>query len=428
MASSQNNLALALMGIGQQLPSMIRNNRDYKRELALDPLRRKLLESQTKGADLSNDKTAMDLAMGQDEIDTKAAANSALGETINAMNTQNLYDKLPETIRDPDYQKKPIRDIAMDTGLPKYAGDPNVKQFTSDFIEKPEANAIARDKIDKLGKGGGTNVWSQKNSLYQNHPEAVENLARQLERLHNNGKLDDDIYEQNKNRLIVDPASVDIAMAEYLMKPAIAANTITAQTAPKVNQEYALIAPKAATTEATTGAGENTKRKIQSDNPILSENQGGALQDAYAAVGYLNEMKDAITKGNVDWFDQTIAGEIKNPKMNNARNQIVEIVGRKRSGAAISESEWKNFQNQVLNKNYLLTDAGKQEALNNLDNYLDRFYGAGVTTTGNEDWFNNYKSKAKSARAKAEPAPTPATPTKASSYLDEIRARRAAKK
>lgn len=170
----------------------------------------------------------------------------------------------------------------------------------------------------------------------------------------------------------------------------------------KIADEYALAGPKAYTESVTTEAGEMTKRGIQSNNPILSENQGNALQDSYSAVKYLNQMKNALENGKLDWFDQTKVGEFKNPQMNNARNQMVEIIGRKRSGAAISDSEWKNFQNQVLNKNYLLTEEGRKEALNNINDYLDRFYGAGVTTTGNEDWYNVYEAKAKKARELTE--------------------------
>lgn len=171
----------------------------------------------------------------------------------------------------------------------------------------------------------------------------------------------------------------------------------------KVADEYALNVPQAAGAAANTEATENKKREIQANNPILSEAQGGALSDAYNAVNYLNTLKSKLKSNDLNYFDiDRKTGQFVNPDAGDAYLQLVEIVGRKRSGAAISDSEWKNFGKQVLNKNNLLTDAGKKTAIEGLDRYLDKFYGAGVTTTGNEDWYNNYKVKSKAARQKAE--------------------------
>lgn len=232
-------------------------------------------------------------------------------------------------------------------------------------------------------------------------PEYRELITSQIDESLNGGKISQEQADFAKNQ-VANGFAYDYGLS--FMKSGVDASL---KRGVKVADEWAMNAPQAAGAAANTAATENKKREIQASNPVLSEAQGGALQDSYNAVGYLNRLKSAIQSGNIDLLDVTKAGQFKNPDIDNAVNQMVEIVGRKRSGAAISDSEWNNFRKQVLNRNYLLTDKGKTTALQNINDYLDRFYGAGVTTTGNEDWYNNYKGKSKSAREKAEGAPKP---------------------
>lgn len=301
--------------------------------------------------------------------------------------------------------EKPLsnREVWQKFGLNKY-DDPRIKDFYEQNVKDPE-NLASKEKIAEQKRTGtsGTAVWSQKKALMEQDPEAIPKLKAQIEGLRNSGTLSDISADYFLERLTTDPVTTAINIDDYVKKPEIAGKTVDAQTAPKVRQKTALIEPTAAGSAANTEATEKKKREIQAGNPILSEAQGGALSDAYNAVNYLNTLKSAIKNNNLGYFDiDRKTGQFVNPEAGDAFLQLVEIVGRKRSGAAISDSEWKNFGKQVLNKNNLLTEAGKKTAIEGLDRYLDKFYGAGVTTTGNEDWYNNYKSKSKSARQKAE--------------------------
>lgn len=164
-----------------------------------------------------------------------------------------------------------------------------------------------------------------------------------------------------------------------------------------------MIPINAKNTAATTNAGEQTKRDIQKNNPVLSEAQSNAISDSYSAVMYLNRLKNALQNNNLGYFDiNRKTGQFTNPKAQDAFAQLVEIVGRKRSGAAISESEWGNFGKEILNKNNLLTDTGKEQAINGLDHYLDKFFASGANVTGDNDWYNKYNDRAKTARKNAE--------------------------
>lgn len=406
--------------------------------LATVPLQRKQQQYEN---ELANRR----LALQEDEAKRKAEADAlALESTQFEQQQRNEgQQQLGEYNRAAEIQPS-INELKQGKELTK-----NVAPYSMDYLlAQPEATQLALTDKYKLSQYSKYNkgvestleqlnkkneveqkqvrapgVYGARLDAFRTNPNAVPELIQSIENYHDIGKLKDQDYNYLMARVKTDPVQASLAMDDIVIKPLVAGETISAQTDPKVEQKYKLIAPEAATEEATTKTKEITKRDIQAENPILSENQGNALQDSYSAVKYLNQMKSALESGNLDWFDQTKVGEFKNPKMNNARNQMVEIVGRKRSGAAISDSEWKNFQNQVLNKNYLLTEEGRKEALNNINDYLDRFYGAGVTTTGNEDWYNVYEAKAKKARELTEKKTTePAagtTPTQ--SAIDKLK-------
>lgn len=391
---------------------------DIANYLATVPLQRKQQQYEN---ELANRR----LALQEDEAARKAEADKLALENAQFEQQQRNEGQsaLGEYNRAAEIQPS-INELKQGKELTK-----NVAPYSMDYLlAQPEATPLAladRYKLNqysKYNKGVEGELEQvnkvQEKSKGENQPFNLVGARIKYDTPEYRSVINSEIDKELSNGKIT-PEQADFAKGQvqngfaYDYGQAFRENGVVAalKRGVKIADEYALSEPKANTAATTTAAKEYTQRDIQAANPILSENQGNALQDSYSAVKYLNQMKNALEKGNIDWFDQTKIGEFKNPQMNNARNQMVEIVGRKRSGAAISDSEWGNFQNQVLNKNYLLTEEGRKEALNNIDDYLDRFYGAGVTTTGNEDWFTNYEQKAKGARSKAEKTLT--EPTKA---------------
>lgn len=356
------------------------------------------------------------LEKGKEEKKT-AEVDSVLNDITTGMQRNKKFSDLNELekqagLQPADYNLKSTRDIALGAGAPKYAGNDRMDKFMSTFVEKPEENDYKEKILDtKAAKNEKAPFNMVGARIKYDTPEYRDLINSQIDDSLASGNISQEQADFAKNQ-VNNGFAYDYGLS--FMKNGVDASL---KRGVKVADEYALIEPKVAEAAAVTGTNENTKRKIQADNPILSEAQGGALSDSYNAVNYLNTLKSALKNNNVGYFDiDRKTGQFVNPQAADAFLQLVEIVGRKRSGAAISEGEWKNFGKQILNKNNLLTDAGKKTAIEGLDRYLDKFYGAGVTTTGNEDWYNNYKGKSAGARQKAEGTPEP-TATSATDKL-----------
>jgi hypothetical protein len=319
--------------------------------------------------------------MGPDLPPSSGSAFGGLGPI-----SPNRYDELAQVAK-----SGPLK-YAQESGLAKYAPYEQGVKSTLDML--------SGKSTQKPGVFG-----------YKENYDTPENRAK-------NEQAIDALVSSNKitdvDALIYRNANQGVGVYEIMNK----LNQMATGVSTAVRTAEETIPAKIETAGGTTAAREMTQRGIQAKNPILSEAQGGALGDAYQAVDYINVLKEAVKNGGAGYFDvDRRTGQFVNPKVGDAFLQMVEIVGRKRSGAAISESEWKNFGKQILNKNNLLTEEGRKTALESLDRYLDKFYGAGVTTTGNEDWYQNYKGKAKTARVKAEGA---GAANKATSDFDSL--------
>jgi len=167
----------------------------------------------------------------------------------------------------------------------------------------------------------------------------------------------------------------------------------------------ATVPVKAETQYATTTAAEQAQRDIQKTNPMLTGEGSIKIAQSAMAIKNLNRLKEELEKGNIDYFDIIKkTGQFKNPKVNNAFQQVSEIVGRQQSGAAIANHEWSNFGKEVLNRNFLLTEQGRKTALENIDDYLDRFHSVGILQTSDEDWYNKQSERVKAARERSSPS------------------------
>jgi len=105
-------------------------------------------------------------------------------------------------------------------------------------------------------------------------------------------------------------------------------------------------------------------------------------------------LRDKLTSGDVDIFKTTLLGEFTDPDLKDAIYQLGELHGREQSGAAISKSEWKNFEKQILNKKFLLTEKGRKAALKNIDEFVGRYFAKGEAVSQDPGWFGRYTESA----------------------------------
>ncbi len=277
-----------------------------------------------------------------------------------------------------------------------------------------EANETAKKMVESrysganAGTGGG--ATGARLRFAKEHPELVTAAKDVIQKLRDSGEYSDEYL-----------TSLD-ALADS--DPMLTLQTISTKRAGTdeglIREEKGIpLATREAS--ATTTAREVAGRNVQAAQPILGKAEREALLDSYNGVDYLNTLKSAIVNGNIDWFDPGKAGEFKNAKVNNANTQLVEVIGRNRSGAAISETEWKNFAKEIMNRNFLLTDEGKKTAVDQLDTFIDRFFASGSTAYGNENWYNQVKEMAKKSRALGEASGSTETAPGARAKRDEAR-------
>lgn len=105
-------------------------------------------------------------------------------------------------------------------------------------------------------------------------------------------------------------------------------------------------------------------------------------------------LREKVVSGDVDIFKTTLLGEFIDPELKDAIYQLGELHGREQSGAAISKSEWRNFEKQILNKKFLLTDEGRKAALKNIDEFIGRYFAKGEAVSQDPGWFGRYTESA----------------------------------
>lgn len=183
----------------------------------------------------------------------------------------------------------------------------------------------------------------------------------------------------------------------------------------------------AATSSASTRGTEMTKRDVQREQPMFSGENVLKVSQSAIAVKNLQRLRDELSAGNVNYFDIVKeTGQFVNPKVANAFQQVGEVVGRSQSGAAIADHEWKQFGKEILNKNFLLTDQGRQTAIENLDDYIERFYNNGQLLTSDPDWYQKYNERGKTGREGLSASAGDTFDEAKKKRLAELRAKKAA--
>lgn len=131
------------------------------------------------------------------------------------------------------------------------------------------------------------------------------------------------------------------------------------------------------------------------------------VSDVGFGLGKLQTLRGIVKGGDADVFNTTMLGEFTDPALADAILQLNEFHGREQSGAAISNSEWKNFRKQILNRKFLLTKEGKKAALDNIDDFIGRYYAKGELVAGHDGWYEEYNSAKNRGVSKLSGEPNP---------------------
>lgn len=136
------------------------------------------------------------------------------------------------------------------------------------------------------------------------------------------------------------------------------------------------------------GEGKKYERKSTTTAAKMTSDLGFAL-------GKLQNLRSIVETGDADILNTSILGEFTDPTLKDAILQLTEFHGREQSGAAISNSEWNNFKKQILNRKFLLTEAGRKTALANLDDFVGRYFAKGEAIANSPTWFDEYEASKK---------------------------------
>lgn len=122
------------------------------------------------------------------------------------------------------------------------------------------------------------------------------------------------------------------------------------------------------------------------DRPALPKMVADDLEKATNVRENVGELLTMLNTGKVD----ALYNIFTNPKASAIVTELKNARGRVESGAAISAKEWDVFEQLVLNRKNLLSDAGKAQAKATLEAWLARTEAKGANLTGRTDWFKEY--------------------------------------
>jgi hypothetical protein len=129
--------------------------------------------------------------------------------------------------------------------------------------------------------------------------------------------------------------------------------------------------------------------KIQEAKP-MANTSASALADTGFAIGHFGVLKNLLDSDDAGILSTSMFGNFTNPKLKNTINQLKELHGRDKSGAAISKQEWSNFEKQILNRKFLLTPEGREEAKRSVEGFIGRYYNKGKALAGDDNWYDAY--------------------------------------
>lgn len=422
--SSLDTVFSSMQGLGNTL----RQNKKDKEESRLQRL---LNARQTKSAELQDTLSQQSITKGADEQALNDKYTAAIAKLIGQQSTTTSPEAQKEAATEaeisnydaihaaPDSASRRLLGVGVESAAKEKASKPDyVSQFAQ--VNKELAPygdrgknflAGAKDLAEMQSKG----EKSTKGIFEELSPEAQSQIRKIAERRAKGIDPPDQYIKDfpafGKNgsvRAVVDNLTYEINPDFNAYEGTIAYGAKRREKETEAGLTSGIVSKKAGQRYAETTAGEQAQRDIQKTNPMLSGEGAIKISQSAMAIKNLQRLKEELERGNVEYFDIIKkTGQFKNPKVNNAYQQVSEIVGRQQSGAAIANHEWENFGKEVLNRNFLLTEQGRKTALENLDDYLDRFHSVGILQTSDEDWYNKQNERVKAARSKAEPGKMP---------------------
>lgn len=248
-------------------------------------------------------------------------------------------------------QQKPMEQM-QSYDLPKLAG-------FNKGVGSAVNTQLAADRMDATGDGSEPGVWGAKKQEWNEDPvRAKGNFNKKVDILLSKNTITPEEAAMWRSEVEVRPIDASIGVDQLLIKPGVAAATITAQTPAKVEQKYALVAPEAATAGATTTA------RTVAENITKQGIPGSFEQNKYTAANYANRIKqseDGLSKlfesgfKPEAWYNKIKSPDalnaIKDPNQQmyaQAMRNFINATLRRESGAAIAESEYTNANKQYF--------------------------------------------------------------------------------
>lgn len=346
-----SNMANLLMQYGAELPNIIKSNRKTANDLETEKLRQALLqgqitESQLGSAFKQKQIDAADIANqsaveeGQRKRQAREAMASALGSYVSSKRTTGMAQDIAELEKNAGLTPlasekgfdKPMsmRETAESAGVPKFAGNEDVKQFTSDYITAPEkteadiANkeAVLQAKYDQM---------ASKEKMFDEKMSMAEKLAdaKKIAEEAKTAAKEDKKKKETENKYLI---QIDKTLRnDYLVKQRSEQLQYAANTLALLHSDNP-VANQAAKTQLARLAGEvgvltdrdverfgGSKALLSKLNQAIAETTTGKLSkenkafltdvaDSFykAAQNSLNDRLDIIAAGQSEAFNVPI--------------------------------------------------------------------------------------------------------------------------